>query len=181
MAGLMSSGPTRRTRQMPLRRIVVVVIIGACLVAAAGLSFWLYIGIPKKDHGPSGPSLSAYFEANGSGGYSTATGNFTNVSIQVVNLTVPLSDLVIGVEPHLDGAIDPNASWSIMVYSNSTGVTPVAQYHLDRGGPLWNTSDPGNISVGMVFSIFTPSGIYMPGGFMAFSAPDGTSEIAWFA
>jgi hypothetical protein len=180
MSGLMSSGPAQRIRQMPPHRTAAVVLI-ACLIAVAGLSLWFYLAAPKENHGPSGPSLSAYFEANGSGGYSTATGNITNVSIQVVNLTVPLSELVIGVEPHLDGAIVPNANWSIMVFPNSTSSTPVAQYHLDGGGPLWNTSDSGNITVGMVFSIFTPSGIYMPGGFMAFSAPDGTSEIGWFA
>ena len=180
MTGLMRSGPTQGIRRMPSRRVLVVLAV-ACLLVAAGLSLWFYLAVPKGNHGPSGPSLSAYFEANGSGGYSTTTGNFTNVSIRVVNLTVPLSELVIGVEPHLDGAIDPNANWSIMVYSNSTATTPLAQYHLDGGGPLWNTSDPGNISVGMVFSIFTPSGIYMPGGLMAFTAPDGTSEIAWFA
>jgi hypothetical protein len=173
-------GSPKRLRQPGGKTKAIVAIASSVIIVSALVgSFWLERGYAND--GPHGATLAASFQANGTGGYATPNGNVTNITIQVVNLTVPLSELVIGIEPHLDASISPTANWSLVVYSNSSASSPVANYTIDGNGPLWNTSDAGSISVGMIFAIFTPTGIYMPGGIVSFTAPDGTSVLAWIS
>ncbi|MCI4325799.1 MAG: hypothetical protein L3K00_07990 [Thermoplasmata archaeon] len=125
---------------------------------------------------PATPSMCANssagcFQAGTAGIYPTSRGNLTNVTILGVTGNVPLSAVAIGVEPHLDGAIEPNANWTVGVYQAGTSSARIAVFGLDGGGPLWNTPNGAGLEKGMVFSIFTPPGICMSGGLVFFLGP----------
>jgi hypothetical protein len=172
----MTGGPFSRSRR---RLILSVSVVGAVIVVAS-FAVVLY---ESGRHGPSGYSngtpISALFEANVSGNSTTSGGNNTNISVTVVNGSVPLSSLQIIIVPK-DGAA-PATSWVVALYANASTSTPVGFYRLANAShDDLNTTMTGYLAAGMVFSVWVPTGINLAGGYVAFfSTISQTSQIVW--
>jgi hypothetical protein len=146
---------------------VVAVVVCVVLAAVVALSAAWFLS-PHGSGPPRRPDLRTLFEANQTTGYANATGTFANVTIGVVNASVPLSTLIIYPVP-LNAAIVPTNSWEVFVYANSSSTVPICTYQLTTNISM-STADAADLRDGMILSAYTPSPVTLVGGYLGFQS-----------
>lgn len=171
MGARRTGGPNRLT-------LVVVTVAVVAIIATSAAIFYNFERRTTPGYS-NGTPISALFDASVSGNATVSGGNVTNISVTVVNGTVPLSSLQILVTPK-DGT-PPTLSWHVDVFNNATASTPLGVYQLPNASQDdLNTTTHGNLTVGMIFSVWVPSGVTLTGGYVVFfSTISQTGQIVW--